>query len=820
MLKFLKSWAFCIATPGLIAGTIRVPADQPTIQAAINSAANGDDILVAAGTYHERINFNGKSIRLHSASGPQATTLDGGGGGAVVTFANNEDAGAIIDGFTIQNGGPNQGGLDEGGGVSVEGAAPTIQNNVIQDNHVGYAGGGIGIGFGSPTILNNVIQRNSQNNGIGGGGISVRGGTAVIKGNTIVDNQAAAFGGGLSFWASGQTTIVNNIIMRNRGQDAGGIAFVNGGVPVIQQNLIVGNIGTGAGGISGPMGTILNNTIADNNGPQGSAIGGFFGPDVVIENNIMQAPAGQTPVQCGGNGAQPRNNLFYAPGGQLGSSACPGLSGNGNIVADPLFICPTGGNYRLQPGSPAIDAGDGSVNAPSSDLDGAPRVVAGKAQGKSTIDIGAYEFQGASALAVSGSALTFPDQLVGTSSAAQAVTISNTGGRRGSFCIQLAAADFQMSTNCSNGLDPSASCSVQVKFNPLRDGSRTGMLTIPSDSLNSPATVALSGTGLNPAPTLTSIAPKNAVVNGPAFTLQAIGSGFVAESVVQWNGKNLATSFVSGTVLTAAVASGDLATIGTTQLKVVNPAPGGGTTSTLDFTIVGPSVAPAGLLNGANYKAQLSAGSYAALFGSSMASSTASAQSVPLPTTLASVSVLMNGFAAPLFFVSPTQINLQVPWELSGTNQIEVVVTTNGVSATPINVVLSPLAPGLLSTNAQGTGQGVIIVAGTDQIASPARPVNRTEAVSIYCVGLGLVSEAPASGSPASLTALARAINTPTVEFGGVPGKVLFAGLAPGLIGIYQVNVQLPLNAPAGSSVPVVLKAGSIASNTVTIAVQ
>jgi serine protease len=94
MLKFLKSWAFCIATPGLIAGTIRVPADQPTIQAAINSAANGDDILVAAGTYHERINFNGKSIRLHSASGPQATTLDGGGGGAVVTFANNEDAGA------------------------------------------------------------------------------------------------------------------------------------------------------------------------------------------------------------------------------------------------------------------------------------------------------------------------------------------------------------------------------------------------------------------------------------------------------------------------------------------------------------------------------------------------------------------------------------------------------------------------------------------------------------------------------------------------------------------------------------------------------
>src|SRR5271165_2254442 len=324
----MKSLIFCFVAQGLMASTIHVPADQPTIQAAIDSASSGDDIEVAAGRYNERIDFKGKNIRLHSISGPHATTINGGPGGPVVTFANNEGAGAIIDGFTIENGGLSSNGLDEGGGITVEGTAPTIQNNIIQNNKVGYAGGGIGIGSGSPMILNNVIQGNTQTNGIGGGGISTRGGSPVIEGNTIIDNDAEAFGGGLSFWASGQAVIINNIIMQNRGDDAGGIAFVNGGTPVIEQNLIVGNMGNGVGGISGPMGTIVGNTIVNNMGSQSSAIGGFYGSGLVMQNNIMVASAGQTLLQCGGNSAQPRNNLLYSPGGQLGSSDCPRLSGS------------------------------------------------------------------------------------------------------------------------------------------------------------------------------------------------------------------------------------------------------------------------------------------------------------------------------------------------------------------------------------------------------------------------------------------------------------------------------------------------------------
>jgi len=82
------------------------------------------------------------------------------------------------------------------------------------------------------------------------------------------------------------------------------------------------------------------------------------------------------------------------------------------------------------------------------------------------------------------------------------------------------------------------------------------------------------------------------------------------------------------------------------------------------------------------------------------------------------------------------------------------------------------------------------------------------------------VTNAPPSGSPAILGSLSQTASTPNVTIGGIPGTVSFSGLAPGFVGLYQVNVQVPLNASIGSSVPVVLTIGGFSSNTVTIAVQ
>src|SRR5689334_9744020 len=86
------------------AAVIRVPADQPTIQAAISVATNGDSIQVAPGTYIENINFLGKAIRVISDQGPQVTIIDGTSAGAVVTFNSGEGLQSELKGFTVRNG--------------------------------------------------------------------------------------------------------------------------------------------------------------------------------------------------------------------------------------------------------------------------------------------------------------------------------------------------------------------------------------------------------------------------------------------------------------------------------------------------------------------------------------------------------------------------------------------------------------------------------------------------------------------------------------------------------------------------------------------
>jgi len=92
-----------ISTAAIAQNTINVPADQPTIQAAINAAQNGDTVLVAPGTYSENINFVGKAVTVTSSGGRTVTTIDGHQAGTVVTFGTNEGQNSVLSGFTITN---------------------------------------------------------------------------------------------------------------------------------------------------------------------------------------------------------------------------------------------------------------------------------------------------------------------------------------------------------------------------------------------------------------------------------------------------------------------------------------------------------------------------------------------------------------------------------------------------------------------------------------------------------------------------------------------------------------------------------------------
>ena len=261
-------------------------------------------------------------------------------------------------------------------------------------------------------------------------------------------------------------------------------------------------------------------------------------------------------------------------------------------------------------------------------------------------------------------------------------------------------------------------------------------------------------------------------------------------------------------------------------------APQGGCTQGDFGTFTGtrlPAIGTGGVVNGASFGTQSpAAGSIGSLFGTALASATTAASAVPLPTSLGGVTVRLNGIAVPLFFVSAGQINFQFPWELTGLTTATATVTARGSTSSSQTVRLAAAGPGIFSINSQGSGQGAIQIANTVIFAAPegsiagaqARPAKRSEFLTIYCTGLGDVDPRPANGAGAPSNPVANTKTKPTVTLGGVDAPVSFSGLTPGYVALYQVNVQVPANAPSGAVVQLVVTIGSVASNTVTIAVE
>jgi uncharacterized protein (TIGR03437 family) len=227
-----------------------------------------------------------------------------------------------------------------------------------------------------------------------------------------------------------------------------------------------------------------------------------------------------------------------------------------------------------------------------------------------------------------------------------------------------------------------------------------------------------------------------------------------------------------------------------------------------------PAISPGGAVNAASFTAKVSPGSLFSIFGSDLAVSTDTSKSLPLSTSLSGTSVTIGGKAAPLVFVSAGQINAQVPYEVTEADNVPVLVTVNGVSSLAATVSVIPAAPGLFQF---GNKRAVVqnedyTVNNTDNAAKAGTYVVA------YLTGTGRLDYAVATGNSAPSDPLSRPRATVSATLGNQPVDIAFAGMAPGFVGLAQINLKIP-NLAAGDY-PLVVTINGEKSNTATVTVK
>ena len=216
--------------------------------------------------------------------------------------------------------------------------------------------------------------------------------------------------------------------------------------------------------------------------------------------------------------------------------------------------------------------------------------------------------------------------------------------------------------------------------------------------------------------------------------------------------------------------------------------------------------------------APLVPGSLVSVFGDHLAALVRASDSFPLPSSLEEgAAFFFDDIPAPILYSSPSQMNLQVPFELEGRSRTTFRIVRNGRTTLSSELPLAQAGPAVFSTSGSGTGQGAVLHSDSGILSDANHPASRREILSIYATGLGPVQPSVPSGtsSPASAT-----VSLPEVTIGGVSARVLYSGLAPGYAGLYQINVEVPEAAPSGTAVPLGIRIDGLASAATTVAIQ
>jgi uncharacterized protein (TIGR03437 family) len=237
-----------------------------------------------------------------------------------------------------------------------------------------------------------------------------------------------------------------------------------------------------------------------------------------------------------------------------------------------------------------------------------------------------------------------------------------------------------------------------------------------------------------------------------------------------------------------------------------------------------PSIASNGVVNTGSYQVGqgFAPGSYISIFGAYLADAIVGSPTLSLPVSLGTVGVSFDGGGLSLpghiSFVSPGQVNVQIPWEFQGQSSVQMTVSVSYVPSAVYTVPLNTYSPGIF----EFSDNGHLSAAATDAngvVFTQANPANRGQTIVLYVNGMGPVDHQPPSGEPTPLPPPLAQTPVPTVTIGNIAAHVDFSGLSPGWVGLYQVNVDVPPNAPTGPQ-PIVVSIGGVNSKASILPVQ
>jgi uncharacterized protein (TIGR03437 family) len=561
----------------------------------------------------------------------------------------------------------------------------------------------------------------------------------------------------------------------------------SGGSYNITQSVICGGGGESSNGSTNIIGSLGESVVATSSGGQYAVSGGFLGGGV-----------------AGTNCAALTINPTALPAGSVGTSYSQSLTATGNTGAV---------NYTVSSGA----LPNGLQLSAGGQISGSPSSFGAFDFSVRATDANGCDGTGAYTLVICGPLTLNPASLPGgVTGVAYGQTISASSG----------VAPFRYSLSAGSlpgGL--TLSIAGALSGTPVSAGTFNFSITA-ADALNCQGGRGYTLT-INPGAVaaLTALSPGFAITGGGGMTLTVRGVNFMSGMIVRWNLANRTTTFISSTELRAAIPAGDLTGNGQVGVSVFTPSTGA-TTGALSFLVVNQLTS----VSGASYTgATLAQESIVGAFGTQLATTTQVAATVPLPTLLGGTSITVRDSVgaerpAPLFFVSPTQANYQLPpGTAQGTALILLRSGDNLLAAQTVQIV--GVAPGLFTANADGQGVPAALIyrAKVDNTVT-------VEALARFDTAQNRFVALPIDFGPASDQLFLvlygtgirfrSALSAVSCTIGGPSASVEFADRIDGFIGLDQINVRLPRSLAGRGEVDVFLTVDGKTANTVRVAFQ